>query len=153
MSTANWTTRRLRQEDRDVWRRLFAEYCAFYEVEASEQHLDTVWDWIQQGEVDALLAVPASGAGDPVGLAHLRAYVRPVRGIVGGYLDDLFVEPAARGTGAVEALFDAIGELAAERGWSSVRWMTAEDNYRARSVYDRIAQRTAWITYEIQRGG
>ena len=34
----------------------------------------------------------------------------------------------------------------AERVW---RWITAEDNYRARAVYNRLAQRTSWVTYQI----
>ena len=69
-----------------------------------------------------------------------------------GYLDDLFVEPAMRGTGVVEALFAAIDATAAEHGWSIVRWRTADDNYRARTAYDRVATRTGWITYEMATG-
>ena len=29
------------------------------------------------------------------------------------------------------------------------RWITADDNYRARTLYDRVAKKTAWNTYEI----
>jgi hypothetical protein len=38
--------------------------------------------------------------------------------------------------------------MARERGWSVVRWITADDNYRGRGVYDRVAKRTMWITYD-----
>jgi hypothetical protein len=31
-----------------------------------------------------------------------------------------------------------------------VRWITAEDNARARRLYDRVAQKTHWVTYEIR---
>ncbi len=31
-----------------------------------------------------------------------------------------------------------------------MRWITAEDNYRGRSVYDRVALKTSWITYNIK---
>jgi hypothetical protein len=31
-----------------------------------------------------------------------------------------------------------------------IRWITAEDNYRARGVYDRVAVRTPWVTYDIK---
>jgi ribosomal protein S18 acetylase RimI-like enzyme len=87
--------------------------------------------------------------GEPQGLAHLREWVRPLRGVVSGYLDDLFVDPSTRGTGAVDALFAEINRLAVERGWDVVRWTTADDNYRARSVYDRRATRTTWITDDM----
>lgn len=87
--------------------------------------------------------------GEPRGLAHLRSWVRPLRGEVSGYLDDLFVEPSARGTGAVDALFTGIRELARNRGWTLVRWTTAADNARARTVYDRVATATSWVTYDL----
>ena len=47
------------------------------------------------------------------------------------------VEPSVRGTGVVEALFAAIDATALAQGWGIVRWTTADDNYRARSAYDR----------------
>jgi hypothetical protein len=30
-----------------------------------------------------------------------------------------------------------------------IRWITREDNYRARAVYDRIATKTNWTTYDL----
>lgn len=45
-----------------------------------------------------------------------------------------FVEPAARGSGAAQALLGALRGEARLRGWSVVRWITAEDNYRARAM-------------------
>ena len=33
-----------------------------------------------------------------------------------------------------------------------IRWITAEDNYRGRAVYDRVAVKTKWLTYEIKLG-
>jgi hypothetical protein len=80
---------------------------------------------------------------------HLRQWVRPLRGVVCGYLDDLFVEPACRGSGMVDALFAEINRIARDRDWAVVRWTTTDDNYRARSVYDRVAGRTTWITYDM----
>ena len=35
-------------------------------------------------------------------------------------------------------------------GWSVLRWITADNNYRARSAYDQVATRTAWVTYDIK---
>jgi hypothetical protein len=31
-----------------------------------------------------------------------------------------------------------------------IRWITADDNYRARAVYDRLGERTKWLTYDIK---
>jgi RimJ/RimL family protein N-acetyltransferase len=154
LSAATWITRPARRSDWEAWRRLFAGYCAFYETPTSEAHQRVVWSWIHDdGAVEAIVAVPADEPdGEPVGLAHLRPWVRPLHGEICGYLDDLFVDPAVRGGGAVQALFAAVETAALDHGWSMVRWTTADDNYRARSVYDRCAVRTGWITYQLTPG-
>lgn len=72
--------------------------------------------------------------------------------MVCGYLDDLFVEPAFRGQSVVDALFTAMEAPAVERAWPVIHWTTADDNYRARSVYDQLASRTMWITFDMTVG-
>ena len=69
--------------------------------------------------------------------------------MVCGYLDDLYVDPATRGGGVVDALFAEMRRIAREWGWAIVRWTTADDNYRARGAYDKVATRTSWITYDM----
>jgi GNAT superfamily N-acetyltransferase len=86
--------------------------------------------------------------GRAVGLAHYRPYARPLRGGYGGFLDDLFVDPAMRGKRIADALIEAVAAIGREKGWGLIRWITADDNYRGRGVYDRLATRTMWITYD-----
>ena len=64
-------------------------------------------------------------------------------------LDDLFVDPAERGQRLGEALIEELVKIAKSKGWPKIRWITADDNYRARTLYDRVAQKTMWNTYEI----
>jgi ribosomal protein S18 acetylase RimI-like enzyme len=150
MSKHTWTTRPIEQRDWETWCRLFKSYGDFYETPIDEDQLRLVWSWIHEDRsVEAIAVVAEGDTGDPVGIAHLRSWVRPLRGEIAGYLDDLFVDSDFRGSGAVDALFNAVTELGAERGWSIVRWTTADDNYRARTAYDRVAARTGWITYEM----
>ena len=154
MTATSWLVRPVRGDELEAWARLFADYAAFYGVPTSPEHQRQIWGWIHDERlVEALVAVPVDAEGQetgaPLGLAHLRSWVRPLRGVVCGYLDDLYVDPAARGRGAVAALFDEIRRVAGERGWPTVRWTTAEDNYRARTVYDRVATRTTWVTYDL----
>jgi ribosomal protein S18 acetylase RimI-like enzyme len=150
-----WKVRPVGTDEFEPWTRLFRGYAAFYEVPTSDEHQQLVWTWIHEDHsIWCKVAVPVDAVGneigEPQGLAHLREWVRPLRGMVSGYLDDLFVEPSYRGSGAVEALFDEMNRLAGERGWSVIRWTTADDNYRARAVYDQLAERTTWITYDMQ---
>ncbi|MEZ5904402.1 MAG: GNAT family N-acetyltransferase [Geminicoccaceae bacterium] len=54
-----------------------------------------------------------------------------------------------RAKGIGRALIEAVALTARERGWSLVRWVTADDNYRARALYDRLAVKTTWNLYEL----
>jgi GNAT superfamily N-acetyltransferase len=129
------------------WEALYKGYAAFYKVEQSQEMRDRVWGWIAEGRITCLMVLDAENR--PVGIAHVREFLRPLSATLGGYLDDLFVDPTLRGSGVVGELFAAIKELRDARGWSIIRWITAENNYRARSVYDKVAARTPWITYDL----
>ncbi len=139
-------------EHRADWERLYAGYAAFYGVEQTAAMRATVWGWLHDDghEVSGLLALDDQGR--PVGLTHFRPFARPLAASTGGFLDDLFVDPAARGCGAAQALIDAVAAAGRARGWTVIRWITAEDNYRGRAVYDRVAAKTKWLTYEIKLG-
>ncbi|QKW18544.1 GNAT family N-acetyltransferase [Kitasatospora sp. NA04385] len=143
------TVRPARPEDFDQWRALYRGYAEFYRVDQSEEAAALTWSWIQDPahEVDALVAEDPHGR--LTGLAHYRPFARPLAASTGCYLDDLFVAPDARGTGTADALLARLRELAAERGWSVVRWITADDNHRARARYDQVATRTMWVTYDM----
>ena len=108
----------------------------------------TVWTWLTDPvhEVNGLVA---ENDGTLVGFAHFRAFARPLAAASGIFLDDLFVAEAARGSGAANELIDAIKVRAAEQGHSVVRWITAADNARARGLYDKVAQPTQWVTYDL----
>ena len=73
----------------------------------------------------------------------------PLRGAEVGFLDDLFVDPDRRGGGTGAALLRRVDEIAASHGWSVVRWITRDNNYRARGLYDGLSHRSDWITYEM----
>lgn len=138
---------------RPAWDRLYAAYAEFYRVEQTARMRDRVWSWIHDPahELEAFLALGASG--EPVGLAHFRPFARPLSASTGGFLDDLFVAPEARGGGGAPALIAAVAAEGRHRGWSVIRWITAEDNYRARAAYDRLAARTGWVTYDLKLVG
>lgn len=132
------------------WERLYAGYAAFYRVTQTPEMRARVWSWIQDPahEVKGLVALDADGR--VLGLTHYRPFARPLSASTGGFLDDLFVDPAARGQRVADALIGAVAAIGREKGWSVIRWITAEDNYRGRAVYDRVAQLTPWKTYDIK---
>jgi ribosomal protein S18 acetylase RimI-like enzyme len=146
---AQWAVRPLHADDHARWRELYAGYTAFYALTHTDEQAERTWGWLMDPahELEGLVALSADAR--VVGLAHVRAFARPSTATVGGYLDDLYVDPGARGTGAADALLTAVAQHAMRRGWSVVRWITADDNHRARSKYDQHATRTHWITYDM----
>jgi len=135
-------------EDRPQWERLFVAYGVFYETEFDADVLAGVWGWLTDDthEVSALVAVDGSGA--LVGFAHYRRSADTFTAASCWFLDDLYVAPPARGSGAATALIEAVAERAAADGGGTLRWITAENNHTAQRVYDRVATRATWVTYE-----
>jgi ribosomal protein S18 acetylase RimI-like enzyme len=65
-------------------------------------------------------------------------------------MNDLFVAPAARGTGTAEALVEACVQACRAHGARVLEWSTALDNARAQALYDRIGgQRSQWLSYSL----
>jgi GNAT superfamily N-acetyltransferase len=136
--------------DRDDWNRLYAAYADFYQVEQTADMRDRVWHWIHDHQHEVECFVAESDDGTLVGLTHFRPFARPLAASIGGFLDDLFVAPEARGTGTARALIEAVADTGRQRGWTLIRWITAEDNARARALYDKLADATHWKTYDIR---
>lgn len=133
------------EPDRERWAELYRAYAAFYEVPPPD--LDQLWSRLTvTHELECLVAEVDD---EVVGLAHVRAFARPLEGDWAGFLDDLFVDPARRRAGAGEALLEHLCSLAAERGWGVVTWITGADNRTAQRLYDRLAERREWVTYDL----
>ena len=67
-----------------------------------------------------------------------------------GIMNDLYVAPTARGTGAADGLIQACLEECRLHGATSLDWQTAKDNARAQRVYERIgAIRSEWVDYSL----
>ena len=139
----------LRADERKAWEGLYRGYAEFYQMPMNDEILGRVWSWIFDAETRFFALAARSQDGALAGFMHYREMLSPLRGCEVGFLDDLFVDPTARGSGVVDALFEALSSEAEARGWPVVRWITADDNYRARSVYDRLAKKTHWVTYQL----
>jgi len=131
------------------WLALWRGYCAALGGDVSDAITEGVWHRVLAPDqpVGCLLACP--GLGAPVGLANyvLHLHTWSLRTIC--YLEDLFVQPEARGTGAARALVEGLVAIGKEQGWRRVYWHTHENNYSARTLYDRLIPRTDYVRYDI----
>ena len=135
-------------QDKSQWQALYCGYAEFYQVPMNQEVLDTVWSWIFDKNNAFYALVAKDDAGQCLGLMHYRAMPSPLRGKIVGFLDDLFIKPECRGQGIVEALYQGLNDSAAQKGWPFVRWIAAENNYRGRGVYDKLSDKTHWVTYQ-----
>jgi ribosomal protein S18 acetylase RimI-like enzyme len=133
--------------DRADWERLFRAYGEFYETRFEAAVLDGVWSWLTapEHEVRGFVAVDD---GRIVGIAHLRRLRDTFTAGTSWFLDDLYVDADARGRGAARALVEAVAAYGREHGGGTLRWITAADNTTAQQLYDRVATRSTWVTYE-----
>jgi len=65
-------------------------------------------------------------------------------------MNDLYVAPQARGSGAADTLIAACADECRRHGATELTWQTAKDNARAQRVYDRVgAERSEWVDYSL----
>ncbi len=141
--------RPVRDGDFFNWLPLFADYGDFYGTPVPDEKALLVWSWLTAGTHGLSALVAQSDDGSLVGLAHYRSFVRPLAGQTGLYIDDLFVSEDQRGTGVATALITRVKEIASEKHAGVVRWVTAPDNEEAQVLYDKLAERTSWVTYDL----
>jgi ribosomal protein S18 acetylase RimI-like enzyme len=141
--------REIRLSDKEEWEVLYRGYADFYKVEMKDEILKTVWSWLQDRNHD-VKGIVYEHENKVVGLAHYRRMPRPLRGKYIGFLDDIYVEPKYRGKKIGEKLIHELNEISKKNNWGLVRWVTRNDNIRAKSLYDRIAKKTTWDLYELK---
>jgi GNAT superfamily N-acetyltransferase len=140
--------RPLRAEDEAGWRRLWRGYLEFYETALPEEVYASSFARLLDPEVRDYHGVVATGAdGRPVGLAHYIFHRHGWRIEDVCYLQDLYVEPEVRGTGAGRRLIEAVYAAADANGTREVYWLTQEFNATARRLYDRVGTATPFVKY------
>jgi len=77
-------------------------------------------------------------SGAPVGFALFFTSYSTFLAKPGLYLEDLFVEPDARGRGAGLALMSALARIALERGYGRFEWSVLDWNTPALEFYARL---------------
>lgn len=140
--------RAVRTEDHPVWLELWQGYLEFYEAELTDDVTQHTFDRI----IDPASGVDGAIAwqdGHAVGLVHWLAHPATWSRGKYCYLEDLFVSPAARRTGAGRALISHVRDWAADAGCAKVYWLTAETNARARALYDQVATRSGFLHYQL----
>ena len=140
--------REIKFRDKEEWKDLYRGYADFYKVEMNEQILKIVWGWLHDKNHD-VKGIVYEHENKIVGFAHYRRMPRPLRGKYIGFLDDIYVESKQRGKKIGEKLIYELNEISKKNNWDLIRWITQDNNRRAKSLYDRVAKKTSWSLYEL----
>jgi GNAT superfamily N-acetyltransferase len=143
--------------DVERWLPLWQAYLRFYREPLPDSTTRRTFERLvhrDDGMVGLVAAREAGRAGDGggerelLGLAHLVFHASTWSTSTYCYLEDLWVDPAARGARVGNALIEATYRVAAERGAARVYWHTQQYNGAARSLYDTVATPTSFVVYE-----
>jgi len=148
-----WTVRTARPEDLAAIVAMTHEL-AEYERAPERCHLT-------ESHLDAALFAPAPAlfghvavdvaSGEPIGFALWFLNFSTWEGVHGVYLEDLYVRPAARGTGAGRGLLAELAAICLARGYARLEWWVLHWN-PARDFYHSIGAvpMDQWIPYRME---
>ena len=142
------SVRALAPDDRDQWTRLWTEYLAFYESSVSAPVYDSTFDRLLGDDPQDFSALVYDRGGEVLGLTHylFHRHCWKIENVC--YLQDLYVSPTARGTGAGRALIEAVYVAADTADSPNVYWLTQDFNETARQLYDRVGTLSPFIKYQ-----
>ncbi|TMJ82940.1 MAG: GNAT family N-acetyltransferase [Alphaproteobacteria bacterium] len=140
------TIRPVKPGDRAAWEPLWQGYLTFYKSTLASDITDATWRRFFD-PLERLGAFVAERDGQLIGIAHYLLHRSTWAPLCYCYLEDLFVEPSARGSGAGRNLIAAVESAAREAGASRLYWMTHETNETAQKLYNQVAERPGFVQY------
>src|SRR5258708_29185141 len=130
--------REVEMADRPAWRRMWSANCEHFGASPSAADNDELWRRFVDSDhpVGALVCCAPETENLLVGFAHYVLHPHTFSDRMVCYLEDLWVEPSARGMGVGRRLIDALVARGRDRGWRRLYWHTEADNTTARGLYD-----------------
>lgn len=134
--------------DRGQWQDLWRLYLDFYGFSADPIVFDTTFGRLLSGDENEFRGLVAERDGRLLGLTHFLSHRHcwRVQNVI--YLQDLYVDEAARGLGVGRRLIEAVYAIGDAEETPMVYWLTQQSNQTAMQLYDRIATRTDFIRYQ-----
>jgi GNAT superfamily N-acetyltransferase len=145
--------RPLEPADERDWRRLWAGYLAFYRQALSTETTEATWRALLDERRPDMLGRVAEFEGGVVGMLNAVIHANTWSVEPRCYLEDLYVDAERRGRGIGRALIEALAGEGRRAGWQRIYWRTADDNFTAQRLYDGVARRSRWVTYELDLTG
>ena len=140
--------RNLGSLDKSTWLVLWRGYIDFYQADIPEAQNELTWSRLLDGSYN-LFGLVAEVDGKISGIVHYAFQTSTWAPSSYCYLEDLFVDPVARGKGVGRVLIDAVKDIAVEAGSTRLYWNTDATNETARRLYDSYGKESGKIQYRI----
>jgi GNAT superfamily N-acetyltransferase len=142
--------RRAQPDDVDAIHALVVDLARYERAEHEVIAVPADLDRALFGQEPAVFAHVAEADGEVVGFALWFQTYSTWDGRSGIWLEDLFVRPAHRGSGAGRALLSALASECRDRGWSRLQWWVLDWNEPALGFYRRLGA-TAMDEWTVHR--
>lgn len=143
--------RALNKDDFDAWLPLWKGYLEFYETELEDEVTRHTFERLIDTSTEMFGALALSDEGEAIGMVNWLTHPGTWSRGKYVYLEDLFVSANARGLGAGRALIEHVHQWSEAAGATKVYWLTADSNKTAQQLYDRVATKTGFIHYQIDK--
>ena len=149
--TAVVEIRSVGRNERADWEQLWRRFQSFHRFTVSDETIDVTWERFHD-PAEPMFVLGAYMGGALVGIVQFVFHRSCTT--VGDFcfLHNLFVADEVRGSGIGRALIEAVYAAATRHGASRVLWNVLESNTAARSLYDKVAQRSGFIQYRKSLG-
>ena len=134
--------------DRAGWDRLWQGFLDYYDTTLPQAVNEATWARLMDPACAMKMRL-AEVEGKLMGFAIHQHH--PSTWVLGDdcYLEDLFVDPTARGQGLGRALIEDLISLARNKGWHRLYWNTEASNATARRLYDSFTPDDGHIRYRM----
>lgn len=140
--------REIREGDKQAWLNLWRGYIDFYHADIPEIQNELTWTRLHDSDFN-IRGLVAEEGGEVCGIVHFSFQTSTWAAHNYCYLEDVFVDPALRGSGAGRALIDAVRVIAEKAGSSRLYWSTEKTNETARKLYDSYTPESGFVQYRI----
>ena len=146
MNDSDILVRPIHATDRARWEELWKGYQVFYKAHIPVTTTDLTFGRFFAID-EPMYAFVAERDGTIVGIVHFIFHRSTWTEGPYCYLQDLFTDESAPGSGVGRALIEAVYARAREERASRVYWLTHETNTVAMQLYDKIAERSGFVQY------
>jgi GNAT superfamily N-acetyltransferase len=133
------------------WEPMWLDYAGRRRSElTSELNLATFSRLKHEGQGTGVLQGMALWQDELIGFAHFFLHPSTWSTTQECYLQDIYVVPSHRGTGAGKYLLLEVAQKAKQLNCTIVHWRTRSENLNAQALYDKLARRLDYVEYQIE---